>query len=190
MPVPVVAAAVLQANCFEYNSTEVESFIKKMVHDGSRYRNIEQSLGHGASLVLGTNTSESFWAKLLPKQGEKFEDAMSHLRSTQLPGLALKYSQLRIVLLKHRLGQFDSAIQAQPREPLGASLSSAELAIADFSFGELVASESAFEGSGIHIPSGTTLLDPESESFRAWGGDFADDFWGDPMWWSANIAPP
>lgn len=126
---------------------------------------------------------------MLPKQGKKFEDAMNHLRSTQLPRLALKYSQLRVVVVKYRLDQFHSAIQVRPG-PVDASQSSAEPSIAHSSLGELVASRSAFEGSGIHIPSGRTSMDSDSDSFRALNGDFASDVSVDPTWWSANITSP
>lgn len=59
----LVTAAILRVGCFEYKAPEIEAIVKKMMNDGSRYRNLEQTLGPGTSMVLGTNLPESVCVK-------------------------------------------------------------------------------------------------------------------------------
>ncbi|WPH03434.1 Hypothetical protein R9X50_00631400 [Acrodontium crateriforme] len=64
--------------------------VSAMIELGSRYRNIDEHLGFGASFVLGTSLSETIWTKILPKSGKRFDRVMEHLRQVGIPQIAMQ----------------------------------------------------------------------------------------------------
>ena len=116
------------------------------------------------------------WVKLLPKQGKKFEDAMNHLKSTQLPRLAQEYAQLRAAIVDHRFDQFSAAVQSLIAQD-SAPLSSTYAMVTNTG---LNVARSALEGSTIDMPSETNIVGPDLSYEEA----------QDPIWWSEAISFP
>ncbi|KAK5074799.1 hypothetical protein LTS08_005632 [Lithohypha guttulata] len=79
-----------------------------MVEAGSRYKNLEKSLGKGAIFVLGCKTSETIWTRTLPKKGQIFEGVIKHLKSNEIGRLAgdAKFARLRETLIGDRMAFF------------------------------------------------------------------------------------
>jgi len=101
------ATTLSQLDAFKLiDPMQIQVKITEMIDAGSRYRNLEQHLGIGVSLVLGMDPTETTWTKLLPKSGPKFDDVMKHLKSTELPNLAVRYRILREIVVGHQLGTF------------------------------------------------------------------------------------
>lgn len=71
--------------------------LKAMLAAGSRYRNLEKSLGRGVCFVLGTSFPESCWTKLFPKSDSRL---IKHCRNIGLDGLAQPYSNLRDAVIE------------------------------------------------------------------------------------------
>ncbi|KAK5217810.1 hypothetical protein LTR72_009473 [Exophiala xenobiotica] len=97
-----------QQGVFGLSSEQVAKTIQRMISAGSRYRNLENRLGYGTCLVLGTTLKESSWCEVLPKSGDKFEMVVAHLRSTPVNTLAQEYSELRHCIINHQLDSLDS----------------------------------------------------------------------------------
>lgn len=93
----------------------VKKTVNKMITLGSYYRNMEQALGKGVALSLGTDISETTWTRVLTKKPEKVNVVMSHLKETLLAELSQKYARLRDCLINHRMDRFaeEMAISAR-----------------------------------------------------------------------------
>lgn len=94
-----------------YETTvEARQTIDAMIHDGSRYKNLERHLGVGITFLLGTSLGESCWTKLLPQDGPKFELVKLRLRSLGLDEQSKRYRQLRIAVVNWFLHRLNVAI--------------------------------------------------------------------------------
>ena len=58
---------------------------------------------------------------MLPKKDDKFDQVITHLRSTSLPEMSLKYAKLRARLVDHQLDIFSGMTAFVPRVQAGSS---------------------------------------------------------------------
>ncbi|KAG8630152.1 hypothetical protein KVT40_001771 [Elsinoe batatas] len=79
--------------------------------DGSRYRNLEKSLGEGATLALGIELGESYWKKFLPKSG--IAGFIRRARETRLAELAIRFAPLRKEIVRYYLNEHQSRPRAR-----------------------------------------------------------------------------
>ncbi|KAF2725393.1 hypothetical protein K431DRAFT_342846 [Polychaeton citri CBS 116435] len=84
-----------------YDPTEkARRTLVAMTERGAKYKFLEQALGRGISLVLGTTLSESHWLKLLPKDGKgKFSQVKEHLDTTNVLELSEKFNNLQLAIM-------------------------------------------------------------------------------------------
>ena len=116
------AQTIINLGLFHGDLSRLKQEIAEMINAGTRYKNLEKSLGMGASLVLGVNISESMydclrmrrktwidsfrWTKTLPKGGAMHRLVVSHIARTPLPALAAQYATLRVTVVEERLRSF------------------------------------------------------------------------------------
>jgi len=81
----------------------IDKHIDDMLNLGSRYINIECTMGRGICLLLGCNLPESHWSKLLPKKGDLFDAVMQQLRSSGMEQLSAQYASLRDGIVRSRM---------------------------------------------------------------------------------------
>lgn len=108
LPVGAITAALNGSQLLSVEQTVVEKTVITMMERGSYYRNLENALGAGATLALGTEIGETTWTKALGKSGRRFDATMDHLKRTALARLAQDYSELRIHLVAHQLRYLQS----------------------------------------------------------------------------------
>lgn len=102
-PALTALAATVHVGMAQSFTVDIEKYVDDMLNLGSRYINIEATLGRGICLVLGCELPESHWYKLLPKSGELFDSVMGRLRSVGMEQLSARYVSLRNAIVESRM---------------------------------------------------------------------------------------
>ena len=58
---------------------------------------------------------------MLPKKDDKFDEVITHLRTTSLPEMASKYAKLRARVVDHQLNVFSGIAASEPKVQAGSS---------------------------------------------------------------------
>lgn len=90
----------------KYKLPELTKAVKTMFDMGSRYKNIEKTLGAGSWLVLGKANAETTWTKLIRKSGADFSRVMDYMQELGLPSLASDYKDLSAKLMEHEVNHY------------------------------------------------------------------------------------
>ncbi|KAF7870607.1 hypothetical protein EAF04_004351 [Stromatinia cepivora] len=110
--------------------------VECLIKAGSRYENIAGTLGIGSLFLLGQDIGRLVWEKWLPKTGDLFERAMSHLDHAGIVALGKTYEPLAEKVIHYLISRvfkpqvIDSVPQIQQRQKRGfaSSNSTTELA--------------------------------------------------------------
>nr|POE48930.1 hypothetical protein CFP56_39027 [Quercus suber] len=117
--------------CLGIDAHEAQKTLARMLSDGSRYINLEKSLGDGVTLVLGCETAEdkyresaeAFWSivltdgrwtKILHKSGSQFDQVVAQMQQTLVGTLAPKYGPVRHALINWYISLVDREIPGHP----------------------------------------------------------------------------
>ncbi|EMC97244.1 hypothetical protein BAUCODRAFT_121740 [Baudoinia panamericana UAMH 10762] len=87
-----------------------------MIERGRKYKFLEQELGLGVCICLGTDLSESHWDKLLKKTTADFSRIMEHLREKGVSDMANRLGPLRDFVVSQKIRSFttDPTFVAEP----------------------------------------------------------------------------